>query len=123
MKPVLWATLLFGLRGGSWGNVAKAETTPVPNPQIVMGGFVQNTGVYRYRPGMTVGDALIAAGGYGHCSACEAYRDKYGSHPTYEYPPRLRRQGNAYALQKHNADWMKFRLEPGDVLEFGHILW
>lgn len=90
---------------------------------VFIGGFVKAGGIFAFHSGMTVGDALQIAGGYGECHSCRAYAEEHGTHPNFEIAPRLRRNGYKLKLPTRNSEWTKFPLEPNDELEFHHILW
>ena len=90
---------------------------------IVVDGFVKHQGRYAYFEGMTVADALSAAGGYGHCSSCEEFYNKNGWHFTFDWPPKVKRGEEFLKLPKNKVEWTKFILQRNDEVKFRHILW
>lgn len=89
---------------------------------ILVFGFVRQPGEFAFQPAMTVSDALHAAGGYGTCKACEGGLKEWGTHPTYDMPPRVYRDSKTMVLPKDRPSWLLFQLELQDRVEFRHIL-
>ena len=83
-------------------------------------GFVANMGPVPCEDCMTLGDALTAAGGYGHCDDC-LRSTTIENHPTSRYPPTVHRDGMMLKLPREKSEWSQFLLFPGDLVTFHHI--
>lgn len=121
--PKFGAVLLVVLQLASCARArVDLHHTIAPGKAIAMAGFVKLPGRYSHHDGMTIADALSQAGGYGRCRSCEPFYQKNGWHPTFDQPPKVRRTGKSLQLPKAKAEWMQFRLQPGDEIEFRHVL-
>jgi hypothetical protein len=130
-KCIATSVLLFHLVGCSTQpqRIQPSQARPQPlrpaasiPPKITVLDFVKTPGTFAYRAETTVADALAAAGGYGECESCEDHFREHGKHPTYDWPPRVLRQGMIIQLPGRKTEWMQFRLQPHDEVRFRHVV-
>jgi hypothetical protein len=117
---IFGSLLVISLVGCAGRQVAK--NTSISTSNISVRGFVKTSASYCYREGMTIGDALQAAGGYGKCRSCQEFFDTHGWHPTFDQPPILRRNGRRLQLPQRKTDWLNFTVQPQDEIRFRHFL-
>src|SRR5437868_3652908 len=92
VKLMVGLIVVFQLLGCASKPVA--IRSPIINADAIkVSGYVRIPGYYLYHEGMTAADALDLARGYGNCTACRQGFEEMGSHPSYDAPPKIRRDG------------------------------
>jgi hypothetical protein len=121
--PKILAMALLGTHFVGCANAPVGIQSAIPaRDAITVVGFVQFPGKYPFHAGMTVADALHAAGSYGRCNSCQQFYNENGWHPSFDEPPELQRKGKLLRLPAAKAEWKNFKLREGDEVKFQHIM-